>query len=286
MAEAGHSHVRSGGAESSLRAMRGARFEDFGDKAVGVVKCALGASLLRLRPRKSIVLIASSRRAGSTLLKALLAEAPDISNLPEFNYNAYWRYPAWRFYFDAYRLAPERILVLKDPAHWADPIYPYVPPIHGTKVLVLIRNPVETVRSLARRRRELLESAGKQAPVDLEEKLLDYWCWVYEQIEHAIAYKGVLSRVVKYEDLVREPAEVTRRLYEFVGSCRNNGAETYSRPRGFEWEWGRDDGGARIRSLRVQAPGEAADELLMAKVRASTRCERLRQAFGYDSEWR
>jgi len=67
---------------------------------INMVKTVMGTVFFYIFPRKTIVLIVSSMRAGSTLLKALLAEAPDVSNLPEFNFNAYAKYNKFRFYFE------------------------------------------------------------------------------------------------------------------------------------------------------------------------------------------
>ena len=43
-------------------------------------------SSLMINERPSIVVIASTMRSGSTLLKALLAEADDVLNLPETSF--------------------------------------------------------------------------------------------------------------------------------------------------------------------------------------------------------
>jgi hypothetical protein len=43
----------------------------------------------RLFAPKSFVFIASAQRSGSTLLKALMAAAPDVSHLPEVPFHLY-----------------------------------------------------------------------------------------------------------------------------------------------------------------------------------------------------
>jgi len=72
---------------------------------------------------------------------------------------------------------------LKDPACSKDKNYPYIP-FNNVKAIVLVRNVIDTVKSLKRRRLNALEEdkrAKRYGNLD-NQKLVDYWCWVYESI--------------------------------------------------------------------------------------------------------
>ena len=75
-------------------------------------------------------------RAGSTLLKALIATRPDCSDLPETS-------------FQHYNIikSDKRITVLKKPAGYNDFDYPVLGDIHS-KDIIMIRKPYDTVCSI------------------------------------------------------------------------------------------------------------------------------------------
>ncbi|VAW13011.1 hypothetical protein MNBD_BACTEROID05-1250 [hydrothermal vent metagenome] len=67
-----------------------------------------------LLPRKNIIIILCPMRCGSTLLKALLGSAPDVSHLPETDYRSYWK-NKYYFYASTCRLSKKRIIAFKQP---------------------------------------------------------------------------------------------------------------------------------------------------------------------------
>ena len=67
-------------------------------------------------PPKTVVLIMCSMRSGSTLLKALLAEADDVSHLPEVNYKEYSS-NTYSFYSQAYFLSKKKNHRIKTSPH-------------------------------------------------------------------------------------------------------------------------------------------------------------------------
>ena len=101
--------------------------------------------LLREASRqKTIVFIVSTMRSGSTLLKSLLATAPDISHLPETDFSKYHGKRSWRLK----TLSSDPIIVVKKPASFDDENYPQLPQLPRTKTIILIRDAYESVRSL------------------------------------------------------------------------------------------------------------------------------------------
>ena len=67
--------------------------------------------------KKTLVLLIGSMRSGTTLLKALLAESPDVSHLPEIDYRKYRKYNKYRAYCEMYHLSKKRIIILKFPQY-------------------------------------------------------------------------------------------------------------------------------------------------------------------------
>lgn len=174
---------------------------------------------------KQVVLILSSMRAGSTLLKALLAEAPDVSHLPEVDFQRYCDPANWE---GLAALSDRRILVLKKPAWLADAAYPGVTPFEGVKKVVLIRNPYDTVGSL--RRMLQLNRPAEVGRYPFPVLVEDYWCRVYENIAANPCLAGDTTALVGYEDLVMDPVRVTRGLFRFIESQQQDGVRTYHKP--------------------------------------------------------
>ncbi len=199
-----------------------------------------GLWLWHFRPRKTFVLLLSAMRSGSTLLKALLAEAPDIEQIPEVEFQV--RGNRFYVYQRFYRLSPLPIVVLKRPANYSDyRTYPRLP--QGEyKIIRLVRNPLDTLLSL----RGMNPHLKVEKP---DEELMDYWATTLENLARL---KHPQMVTVRYEDLIEQPKAVTARLFAFIGSQQREGVNHYRKPRNYEWQWRKDDGGEVIKSLRVQ----------------------------------
>jgi hypothetical protein len=218
-------------------------------------------------------------RAGSTLLKALLAEADDVSNLPEINFQRFRsRHRACQ---QIAALHPNRIIVLKRPA-WYHEVwtYPRLPAVDAIKAIILVRDVYETVVSL--RQMTFGRLTTLLNPL-VNGYLVQYWARVTERLSNLCEQLGDHGYRVRYEDLVQKPLETTRALFAFIGSRRQAGVARYRQPGNFQWQWGRDDGGQRIRSLRVQPTGfhDYKDQALLTAILRSRRVQRLRAHLAY-----
>ncbi len=199
-------------------------------------------------PPKTLVVIASTMRAGSTLLKALLAEADDISHLPEVDFSAH-SLNRYYFYGMMSRLSAKPVVLLKKPRHYRDRhAYPRLPRGLDIRVIALVRHPIAVARSVIR----MEQARGKANPgIELKEAaVLDYWFETYERMAVTLERMHYPVKVVQYEKLVAEPERLTRELFEFSGSARRTGVTEYHKP-DYEWQWGLDDGGSKIRELQV-----------------------------------
>lgn len=205
---------------------------------------------------RQLVVIASTMRSGSTLLKALLASAPDVSELPEVNFQR-WSTPEFLKEVDQVpslaQLAPERILVLKRPAWYHEgKQYPRLPTILGAKAILLVREPYDTVQSL---RKMVFGFAEHLVRPAVDRWLLkNYWEPVTRKLLEMAAKPEERFFLVSYEALVAQPVSITRQLFEFIGSEQKSGLDTYHPPRGRRWRWGTDDNSEKIRSLQVKPP--------------------------------
>lgn len=206
---------------------------------------ALGITIWLTQSRE-FCLILGSMRSGTTLLKALLAEAPDISNVPEIDFQ---RHAETRLYWCGYHafLTKARISVLKLPCSFREGLsYPILPK-WPCRIIVLFRDPLEVITSLA-----AMNQVKQQYLSLTQQDLLVYWCNVYERILSAVERH---PRVVylNYETLVADPLDVTSKLFPWLGSTQRAGVSSYRAPTSFKWQWGTDDGGDQIQSLRVQS---------------------------------
>ncbi len=254
-------------AVSVARAVRG--------RAARLALTAAGAALFHMRRRKQVVVIVSSMRAGSTLLKALLAAAADVSHLPEQNLRP-WS-SAYETYYRLWRLSPAAILVIKKPCPYWSTVYPRFPRLpRGARlrVVAVVREPVPTILSLER-----MNAAVGRVPLTRDE-LIAYWCRTYDAIRAGCERAGITPYVVRYETLVTDPVTVTRDLFRFIGSARRTGTRAYARPPDFDWQWGNDDAGDKIRSLAVQRDTPARDADLEERVARHVGVAAVRRAFG------
>jgi len=233
----------------------------------------------RLSPPKTVAVLLSTMRSGSTLLKALLATAPDISDLPETDFQR----PAGPHGTAAWaNLAPEPILVLKRPA-WFHEIgrYPRLPAVPGLKRIVLVRDAYANLASL---RRMIFRHLPFLVRTGLGNRWLGerYWAGVNARLLDLAGADPAATRLVRYENLLADPVAVTADLFSFLGSAQTEGVDTYLPPRDYAWRRGRDDGGEVIKSLRVQARSPRCDDAkLLASIRNSAAMMRLRRELGY-----
>ncbi len=229
---------------------------------------------------RQIVCLASTMRSGSTLLKALLAEAPDISNLPEVNFQKYSRNPAAEQ--GILDLDPARIVLLKRPAWYTEcKNYPKLPQVPQLKVIVLVRDAYNTVESC---RKMTFWKFQKLASTLIDRRLAKgYWLSINRLLLNLHMNEQVDSHLIRYEDLVGNPIDETKSLFEFVGSTRVDGVDSYSAPDEFRWRWGRDDGSPNIRSLKVQPPRNKpqSNRRLADLIDNHSEIRTLRQDLGY-----
>ena len=194
--------------------------------------------------KRTCVIVLSSMRTGSTLLKSLLGQAADVSLLDEFNFITYANHNRYFFHWLVSRLSDRRIVVLKKPFNNVPQdksLYGRVP-LTGVLRIVLFRNPYETLLSLkAMQRKYGYREFGDQ-------ECVDYWCDTYEAIfTNTDTTRDTLG--VRYEELTRQPAEVSQRIFRFMGSSHESGVERYG---SHDWKKGRDDDSDKIRSGTVQ----------------------------------
>lgn len=229
---------------------------------------------------QSIAVIASTMRSGSTLLKALLAEAADISNLPETNFQTYHRQPNAAEHLR--RLDAHPILVLKRPC-WFQEVrsYPRLPNVADVKTILLVRDVYETVVSL--RKMAFRKLAGVLGPWSNRFLVQHYWANVMRRIQEVQHQHPESTLLVRYEDLVTDPISTTAQLFAFLGSQQSVGIDTYSPPEGYQWKWGQDDGGPTIKTLRVQSPKPHGypDQALLRAIHRSPLALEMRQQLGY-----
>lgn len=189
---------------------------------------------------KELVIVLSTMRSGSTLLKALLGTAPDVSHVSELDFEKFGnKYQTVEL---INRKVAGKIVVAKKPSGRIDfhtyPILPKIP----YKAIVLFRQPLDTLISIS-----------KMSPfVDYswaDKDLVDYWKTTYTNLLKLPLSKNLVF--VSYEDLVLGPKEVTKKLLSFIGSIQAEGIDTYKPPQSGNWEWGKDDGGSKIQSLKV-----------------------------------
>ncbi|MEL6635583.1 MAG: sulfotransferase [Bacteroidota bacterium] len=232
--------------------------------------------LNELRKKKTVVLIISSMRSGSTLLKSLLATAPDTSHLPEVDFQTYTAQNAWRIK----TLSNRPILILKKPAMFDDPNYPQFPPLPGVKKIVLLRDAYETVVSL---RKMIAKAYPELADTWTAEKLLhDYWLPLYRKLTDDPRLQGDDTLVIRYEDVLAQPIDQTQRIFAFIGSRQREGVDSYAPPSSYQWAWGNDDGGEKIKSHRVQAQELRRDDpVLVELIENSEAVRKLRHQLGY-----
>ena len=227
-------------------------------------------------PKKKIVLIMCSARSGSTLLKALLAEAPEASNLPEFNFYQYKN--KYQLYANAYHLSKNKIILLKQPFFYAynEEISRWrIPGLKNIRIIILIRDAYGVIKSVKKMPKKPLEEYNNC-------KFVNQWYLTYSRIIRKINNTNRQVQFVKYEDLLNDPISITKHLFSFIGSNKVEGVDSYKKPINFEWQWGADDGGKKIKSLTViNKMDDYDDKDLLKEICKSEKAEALRKKLGY-----
>jgi len=196
----------------------------------------------RSKQDKTAVFVVSSMRSGSTLLKALLAVCPDVSHLPETNFQVLQSESDYK------KLSKQPIVVLKRPRIYAEKDYPTFPSF-AHKIIVLVRDVGPTVHSLLKMNQEVGYQSEKWDELSLAKT---YWLTTYQSILERVDVNAPNVLLIRYEDILNQPITKTEELFSFIGSSRKQGTETYARPTSYNWQWYKDDGGENIKSLKVQ----------------------------------
>ena len=178
-------------------------------------------------------------------------------------------------------LDKSKIIVLKKPAWYSEiESYPRLPPVRNMKKIILVRDVYETVKSLHRMHAaafpHLLKSWNSERLVN------DYWCRVYNNILENPSLQDNDTKIVRYEDLVNDPIKTTRCLFNFMGSSKGEGVDSYRLPENHKWSWGFDDGGKKIKTLKVQKNVKNRDDKeLLTIIDSSEAASQLRKRLGY-----
>lgn len=227
----------------------------------------------------SIVAVASTMRSGSTLLKALLAEADDVLNLPETNFQ---NSRVVERVLKQHQLNDPPIKVLKKPAWYQESkSYPKLPEIENVRTVALVRDVYDTVVSL--RKMTFRSFAGISAAFVTSWLARTYWANVTQNLMSLAGSRPNDVKLIRYEDIVADPIAVTRDLYEFIGSSKTDGTKSYSAPTNYSWRWGSDDGSPNIKTLEVQPPREKerTEARLLQIMKNCERIKSLRLELGY-----
>lgn len=226
-------------------------------------------------PRKTLVLILCTMRSGSTLLKAMLGTAPDVSRLSEVQFHQL-RTNKFDFYNQFASVAPEPIIVLKHPVWFTDSIGGFaVPTLSRIRVISLVRDCYPTLCSI-----KAMPGCGERSNHDL----IAYWLRCTSHIVTKYGEAGAHGRCVRYEDLIADPVGVSLDLFQFIGSKMRKGVKEYVAPASGDWRWGGDDGSDKIRSRVVQpARALAHAPALMTLIESNPRVAELRARLGYDA---
>jgi hypothetical protein len=228
-------------------------------------------------PSRPIVFILGAMRSGTTLLKALLGEAGDVSHLSEIKLRSYRTEDRFTVYHRFRQLSDKRITVLKDPAPYRYlEEYPHIS-IARSKVLIAARDIHGVIPSLQKMNRQTRMRYRENQIADL----VDYWCRAYERVLNVTAAMSPDTvKIVKYEELTNNPRETMSAVFQFVGSKKREGVSEYGLPETGEWKWGTDDGGETIRTRSVQARvSPVVDEL--THFLDDRRVQKVRQWLGY-----
>ncbi len=196
---------------------------------------------------KQIVIELSTMRSGSTLLKALLGSLDDTSSLPEIDFQKF-QSPDARQEIEV--LSDKPIVILKRPAWFNEgKRYPKLPNANKLKQVILTRDVATNVISL---RKMVFRKIEPFIPQWLDILFANlYWAPVYKSLLTKFPKSDSSNFWLRYEDLVENPIYWTEKLFTFIGAQETAGIDSYRKPE-YKWQWGTDDGGDKIKSLKVQ----------------------------------
>ncbi|MBF2020969.1 MAG: alpha/beta fold hydrolase, partial [Hydrococcus sp. C42_A2020_068] len=206
-----------------------------------------------------IAFVLSSPRAGSTLLRVMLAGHPDLCSPPELHLlpfdtiaqrekelalshlgeglpRAFMELKGidaqeaqnlvanlvkqnnsiYEVYAMLQELAGKRLLVDKSPtyAFHRETLERAEALFTGAKYIHLVRHPYSVIESFCRMRMDKLVGSGKENPYELAEEI-----WTKSN-QNILDFFEKIARdrthLIRYEDLVKEPAKVTEKLCEFL----------------------------------------------------------------------
>lgn len=215
------------------------------------IQSAKGFYYYNFYKRRKLVCLVSCMRSGSTLLKALMGQAEDVSHLSEYDFSKLNRFGKYLGQVKLREIADEQIILLKRPRWFADTNYPKIPSF-ASNVIVLYRDVVGVVASCM-----------KRWPDKDVEELIDYWVFTYQEIAKKLEdYPESKILYVRYEDVTDSPKVITKNLFEFIGSKQKQGISNYSLPEKGQWQWGKDDGSEKIKQLEVKASKHLDENML------------------------
>ncbi|MEP1488888.1 MAG: sulfotransferase [Algibacter sp.] len=188
---------------------------------------------------KKYIYVLSSMRAGSTLLKSLLSTRKEIVDLPEIPVH---------LINEIASLVSEDTVLIKRPRFYLTPKYPHFEFKEGSKIIILIRSPYDTILSLHKMN---LENHFADIQYYNEQRLLDYWISTYQLLYKSINLKSDNVILVKYEDLTTTPLKTTENIFKFLDVSDITGINSYQKPKGYQWKWGFGDGGDVLKTLTV-----------------------------------
>ncbi|MCH6256058.1 sulfotransferase [Puniceicoccaceae bacterium K14] len=196
---------------------------------------------------KQIVIELSTMRSGSTLLKALLGSLDDTSSLPEIDFQKF-QSPDARQEIEA--LSDKPIVILKRPAWFNEGSrYPKLPNAQNLKRVILTRDVATNIISL---RKMVFRKIEPFIPQWMDIVFANlYWAPVYKSLLKKFPKDDTSNFWLRYEDLVENPIFWTNKLFTFIGAKETDGIDSYRKPE-YKWQWGTDDGGDKIKSLKVQ----------------------------------
>ncbi|MGM5483751.1 MAG: sulfotransferase family protein [Nanobdellota archaeon] len=194
------------------------------------------------KKQKNKIVILSAMRSGSTLLKAILGSARDVSHLPEVDFQKEKNVKKYN------KLCEESIIVFKKPA-WFNEIFDYPKLVRKRrfKKIILYRNPFDCIYSLKKmmhvNKIPLINGFFNWFLVYI------YWYSVYDNLYKKYK-KDEEALFISYDDFIKYPVKISKKLFYFIGSNKKSGTDKYNmHQKG--WKWGIDDNSIKIKTGKV-----------------------------------
>ena len=192
-----------------------------GSSAERLTSCATtAAALLRfLAPgeRTEHVALVSYPRSGNSLLRALLEEVTGIVTGTDTRPNRTLSRALSQFGMQGEGVLDERVWIVK--THW--PERAGYEPWKARRAILLVRNPFDCFDSyfnmtLTNTHNVSLAESQYEVFADVWDRLVRHEIEIWRKFNEYWLASGVPLIAVRYEDLVREPHEVLRRVVTFV----------------------------------------------------------------------